>query len=86
MSTEAAPSPVADRTDDGPDLIHMFCCRPWRALCGERVGGRSLGYFYPDTPDDCLVCDDLAQLPTCGVPGCQVWSSVRRWWGTRRSR
>ena len=84
MSVETLPSPVVDRIDDEPDLIHLFCCRPWRGLCGERLYGDSLGHDYPDGPDDCVVCVDLVDK-ACGFPGCRVWSGIRSWWRGRRS-
>lgn len=83
MSVETVTAPVAGRTDE-PDLVHLYCCRPWLAMCGERLTGKRLGWDYPDGPDDCVVCLDLQDEP-CTFPGCRIWSGIRYWWRDRRS-
>ena len=84
MSVETAMESAVERAADGHPMIHLVCCWPWRALCGERTTGKNLGIDYPEGPYDCLVCDDLAGTP-CGIPGCRAWSAIRWRWRSWRS-
>ena len=70
MSTQTLPPPV--ETANADDLIHTVCCDPNTALCGADVSGEG---WYPDGtyPDDCLVCEYLAALPS---PCCEAGRSA----------
>ncbi len=44
----------ATSTDDGPDVVHLYCCDPGRAWCGADIS------TLDDNPDDsnpeCPLC------------------------------
>lgn len=60
--------------------VHVYCCRPEIALCGERLEGD----FYDDEePPDCIRCEVIYEaLVPCGAPLCRL----RRAWRVLRGR
>lgn len=76
MTVPAPEAPAPARLDpDSDDIVHLTCCSPDVAMCGEDVEGDKWVADEDDTPE-CLfcvfVCDN--DLP-CTVPGC--WPVVR---------
>lgn len=70
---------VQEALSGGADVIHLYCCRPDVAVCGEDLTG---GEDVPeDEPGDrCIRClfIDEANLP-CGAAFCRLRSLWRSW-------
>lgn len=56
--------PVESDTGGGDDVIHWWCCDPFRALCGAECDPDE----EVDCDGDCVVCVDLEDGPC--RPGC----------------
>lgn len=77
MTTATLPDTVKAPTGSG-SLIHTVCCDDNRALCGRDVSRDP--WRTPKRPDEsCVVCEELAEAPTCGAAFCRL----RSWWRSR---
>lgn len=73
--TQTDVMPATAVTDDGPDLLHVFCCDPDVALCGTDV--RDCEVEPPverSDMSDCVVCLDLEERDGyCQAAHCSGW-------------
>jgi hypothetical protein len=77
--TLLAPTEPEVLAEDGDQDIHIYCCNPDRALCGERLNG-PLVVDDEDSDDDCIVCHSLAEMDVpCGALFCRLRSAWRGW-------
>lgn len=65
---------LADTGNDA-DAIHIVCCDPNRALCGEDVSGEE--WVDDGEPTTCITCEVIEEL---GIPSCGGPPPAQRWW------
>lgn len=75
--TTAPATDTRRRTTTGDNLDHWWCCDPDRALCGADLTDHTDG-----TDPDCVVCEDLLDLP-CRT-GCNRTKRAPFWRRTKR--
>jgi hypothetical protein len=59
---------VPARSDQDGDVVHLYCCDPDLALCGEDLTDHDDNAEGPECPP-CAVIDVVDQ--PCPVPGCE---------------
>jgi hypothetical protein len=70
------PEAVDEVYDDQGD-VHLYCCRPDVALCGEDLAD---GEDTDGEPADCIRCEVVAEAGVpCGAPFCRLRQRWRDW-------